>query len=142
MEIEVKYGTIREVSNDKRRRILEFNNLIPGFSIQILEIGNSPEPLGKHAHGKNKSGKIEIFTIIKGQGFILFSKVGENGKLEEGINKLKLKEGSVIRIPPFVGHTFYLEPGTKMYCFCNVAFDENDFIKCPDLVEENFKTEF
>ncbi|MDP3935056.1 MAG: hypothetical protein Q8Q46_02495, partial [Candidatus Giovannonibacteria bacterium] len=110
----------------------EFNAPEYGFSVQKTEVLATNLPIAVHAHAR----KSETFVIIKGGGFVLAAKVDKTGKLLENPKKTLLKIDSVVYFPPLAGHTFYLNPGSKMICYSSEPYDEKnpDFISCPDLV--------
>jgi hypothetical protein len=98
--------------------------------VQIIHVFNSEKPLGLHAH----ADKTEIFTIIEGGGTLLACLVNSSGQPLEERKVYGVSPETVIKIPPFTAHTFYLRPGTKLVCCSSAPFDEKDFIPTPFLV--------
>ncbi len=120
------FGQVIYAHEDERRKIEECN--ADGFSVQMFTVKVSDIPLGLHAHGK----KSEVFTILEGDGEVLTCPVSPTGKQTGEIERIAVSAGSVVRIPPFVAHTFYLAPGSRMHCFSSAPFDPaaQDMIPC------------
>jgi hypothetical protein len=122
------FGQITLAHEDERRALNEFNS--NDFRVQIFEFKDSERPGGKHAHAKF----FEVFTILKGGGFVLTCQVDASGKQMSPIKRHNLAVGSVARMEPFTAHTFYLKRGTKLHCYASAAYDPTDFIKADFLV--------
>ena len=118
-------GQLSVVSIDGRRRIMEFNG--DDFSIQNFKIKREI-PLGNHYH-KNKT---ETFIVLSGQGIVLLSPIDSKTGSQGEIMTNRLEAGSVIRVDPYIAHTFILKPGSKMICFSSEPFDSNnmDMTEC------------
>lgn len=129
-KLEPTFGTFRLVHEDERRAIYELDSPTGNFSVNFFKIKVSELPLGKHAHAK----KTETFTILSGGGVVLTCPVDQFGNKAGEVAKQELAEGSVVHLPPFTAHTFYLQPGTTMHCFSSEAFDKEDFVQAPFLV--------
>ena len=125
----VAFGNATLMHEDARRAIYEFNSN-DGFSIQYFHVYNCLDPLGKHAHAK----KSETFTIITGGGHVIICPVDAKGNQLGEVECKEVKKGSIIHIPPYIAHTFYLLPETEMHAVSSMGFDETDFIKTPWLV--------
>lgn len=121
-------GELKVVHTDTRRTIHEFNG--EDFACGYFEIHHSNLPLGVHAHAK----KSETFIISKGSGVLHTCKVDFHGNPLGPRRIQTLQEGSVAHLMPYEAHTFYLETGSRMYCYSSTPFDPDDFIKTPFLV--------
>ena len=119
--------------DDQRRAIKELNSLDGGFSFQEFLIKSDTGPLGKHAHAH----KTETFFIVDGAGIVLTAEVNESGQILEAPKSTNIGVGSVICVPQYIAHTFYLNPDTRMICYSSAPFDEKnpDFIPCPNLIQ-------
>ncbi len=112
-------GKITPVHEDNRRAIAECNG--DGFSIQHFEV-KERIPLGNNFH----RGKFEVFTILRGGGVVITRPIGEDGNPIGAEEITELQPLSVVKIPPYTAHTFYLNPGTTMTCFSSAQFDEQN----------------
>ncbi len=118
---------------DERREIHELDEPDEDRSTQAFLVKASGLPLGKHAHGK----KTEIFVILTGEVEKLVTAVPrwrESGEAPDNNEPVRTREwehlgpGTMIIMPPFVFHTFYFKPGTRLICYSTAAFDQKDFI--------------
>jgi|SRR3989344_6000505 len=116
-----------EVARDARRTISEVNG--PNFSVQHFKVA-ARMPLGNHYHGK----RVETFVVLAGGGRLVTRHVGLDGKgLEEPVEEA-VSAGTVIRMPPYVSHTFILEPGSEMVCYSSIRFDPDDMDMVRDVL--------
>lgn len=118
-------GTIARVHADERRVISEFNGT--DMSVQAFEVFASDLPLGKHFHRRKR----EVFIIQEGTGQVLLAPVDIDGNCAGAVEKISLQNGTVIVIDPWMAHTFYLEPGTKMVCVSSAPFNPDDMDMSP-----------
>jgi hypothetical protein len=116
-------------SADSRRRIYETE--YGSGALQFFDIHAAHLPLGKHYHRL----KTEKFTIFSGGGELLTAQVDEGGDLVGDIKSESLFSGSEIYMEPFVAHTFYLEPGSKVFCVSSLPFDQADMLPSAWLVK-------
>lgn len=112
-------GKIMPVHEDARRAIAEYNG--DDFSVQYFEV-KERIPLGNHFH----KGKFEVFIILRGSGIVVTCPIGEDGIPTAEKTVTEIGNLSVVKIPPYTAHTFYLDPGTKMTCFSSAPFDEKN----------------
>ncbi len=110
-------GHLEPVHSDARRAIREYNGI--DYSIQHFVIGTERSALGNHYH----TGKSETFTILEGGGTLVMRAVDAMGVPCGGLFKTEVKKGDVIRVNPFMAHTFILDPGTEMLNYSSAPFD-------------------
>lgn len=131
---------VEHVHTDVRRSISEYNGA--DFSIQQFEVHSSWVPLGNHFHRKSqKTWKSEldtfntypiseIFVFGEWSGILLLQEVTyervDKVLARGNIKKQSIEGSSVIVLPPYLSHTFFLEPGTKFRGFRPYPFDKDD----------------
>lgn len=109
-------GRVEKAHEDERRIINECNG--PDFAITTFVIKQADFPLGLHYHERKR----ETFTITSGSGEVLLCEVSKQGESVGEWSTLEVAEGSVVVIDPYVAHTFYLKPGSTMWCLATAPF--------------------
>jgi oxalate decarboxylase/phosphoglucose isomerase-like protein (cupin superfamily) len=121
-------GSLEVVSEDKRRIIKESSDN-KSFSVQHFVVSADSLPLGNHYHPE---GKTETFVILKGGGKVLIYPVNQNGEKIGDVVEHRLQAMTVIHIPPYNVHTFYLTPGSEMVCASSREFRPEDLCSAPE----------
>ena len=105
---------------DERRKIEECNR--ENDSWQRFEVYKANLPLANHFH-RNKS---ETFYFTEGKGTIYLVPVTNDGRINGTVEKVEVKPGVRLFIPPYVAHRFNMEAGARFVNHSSTPFNPDN----------------
>lgn len=116
VQMEKFIGKMALAHTDHRRSLSEVNG--PNFSVKNIEVFEKI-PIGNHYHER----KTETFIVTGGSGKLFLEAISHP---DSEVETYELFKGSVVKIEPFIAHTFVLEPGSSMICVSSAPFNPDD----------------
>ncbi len=114
---------------DKRRRLIEYNNGISMKRCKVIKVKDTKCVLGKHYHLKNDS----IFYMLSGKAIYYTYPVDPTTHKQSGArDRGWLFEEEAMFVPAGVAHTFEVFPNSILLECCSETYDKEDEIPVLD----------